>query len=152
MANKVGNSGKFFTDDIGKLTAKAVEKCIDDFVETMNTKFTEIAKNGRSVLVDISFAENASLNMSSEIGQDKLPLSDVLEEWFAKNSVNNNYHIQGTTNSKMIFDDVRIPLKDKNGNNYNTNKYALDIFRFLKSIGLTLSKDVKASTIYITIN
>ena len=26
----------------------------------------------------------------------------------------------------MIFDDVRIPLKDDNGNNYNINKFGLE--------------------------
>lgn len=152
LANKVGSSGKFFTDDIGKLTSKAVEKCIDDFVETVKSRFADFAKNGRSVLLDISFAENSVYNMSSEIGSEKIPLSDILENWFSKNSLNNNYHIQGTTNTKMIFDDVKIPLKDKNGNNYTSNKYALEVFNFLKSIGLTPTKDIKANTIYITIN
>ena len=152
LSNKVGSSGKFFTDDIAKLTSIAVEKCIDDFTQTMNAKFTEIEKNGRSVLIDFSFADGASLNMASPVGKDNMALSDVLEDWFSKNSVNGNYHIQGTTPLKMIFDDVKIPLRDKNGNNYTSNKYALDIFNFLKYFGLSASKDIKGSSIYITIN
>jgi hypothetical protein len=152
LSNKVGSSGKFFTDDMGKLTSKAVEKCIDEFTQTMTSKFTEIEKNGHSVLVTFSFSEGASLNMKSEVGKDKLALSDVLEDWFSKNAVNGNYHIQGTTDLKMIFDEVRIPLRDKNGNRYSTNKYALEIFNFLKSVGLQPAKDIKGSTIYITIN
>ncbi|HET9058093.1 MAG TPA: DUF6175 family protein [Chitinophagaceae bacterium] len=152
LSNKVGSSGKFFTDDIGKLTSKAVEKCIDDFTQTMTTKFIEIEKNGQSVLVDISFGESSSINMTSEIGNDKLALSDVLENWFSKNTVNNNYHIQGTTNLKMIFDDVKIPLRDKNNNRYTSNKYALEIFNFIKSLGLQPSKEIKGNSIYITIN
>jgi len=152
LSNKVGSSGKFFTDDIGKLTSKAVEKCIDDFTQTMVTKFTEIEKNGQSVLVDISFGEASSVNMTSEIGNDKLALSDILENWFSKNTVNNNYHIQGTTNLKMIFDDVKIPLMDNNNNRYTSNKYALEFFNFLKSLGLQPSKEIKGNSIYITIN
>lgn len=152
LSNKVGSSGKFFTDDIGKLTSKAVEKCIDDFTQTMVTKFTEIEKNGQSVLVDISFGEASSVNMTSEIGNDKLALSDILENWFSKNTVNNNYHIQGTTNLKMIFDDVKIPLRDKNNNRYTSNKYALEFFNFLKSLGLQPSRKIKGNSIYITIN
>lgn len=152
LSNKIGSSGKFFTDDVGKLTSKAVEKCIDEFTHVMTAKFIEIEKKGNSVLVDVSFAEGSSLNMTSEIGKDKLALSDVLEDWFSKNSFNNNYHIQGSTNFKMIFDDVRIPLRDKNGNKFSSNKYALEIFNFLKSIGLQPSKEIKGSSIYITIN
>lgn len=152
LSNKVGSSGKFFTNDIGKLTSKAVEKCIEDFTQTMVSKFIEIEKNGQSVLVDISFGEASYINMTSEIGSDKLALSDVLENWFSKNSINNNYHIQGTTNLKMIFDDVKIPIKDKNNNRYTSNKYALEIFNFLKSLELQPSKEIKGNSIYITIN
>ena len=152
LSNKVSNSGKFDTDDIGRLVSKAVDKCMEEFIATMNMKFADIQKNGRSVLVDFSFSENSSYNMTSEIGNDKLALSDVLEEWFSTNSFNNNYHIQGTTNLKMIFDDVKIPIKDKNQNNYTTNKFALEIFKYLKTLGLEPSKEIKGSTIYFTIN
>ena len=152
LSNKVSNSGKFETDDIGRLVSKAVDKCMEEFIATMNMKFADIQKNGRSVVVDFSFSENSSYNMTSEIGNDKLALSDVLEEWFSTNSFNNNYHIQGTTNLKMIFDDVKIPIKDKNQNNYTTNKFALEIFKYLKTLGLEPSKEIKGSTIYFTIN
>ncbi|WP_293298399.1 DUF6175 family protein [Pedobacter sp. UBA4863] len=152
LSNKVGNSGKFETDDIGRLVSKAVDKSMEEFIAMMNLKFAEINKNGRSVLVDISFSENSSYNMTSPFGNDKLALSDVLEEWFSTNSFNNNYHIQGTTNFKMIFDDVKIPIKDKNQNNYTTNRFALDFFKYLKTLGLDPSKEIKGNTIYITIN
>jgi hypothetical protein len=152
LSNKVGESGKFYTDDIGKLASKAVESCVTDFLNVMQTKFTDIVNNGKSVIIDISFDANSSYKMSSEIGADKLPLSDQIEMWMEKNSFKNNYHIQGTTELKMIFDDVRIPLKDPiTNNNYNPNKFALEIFKFLKSIGLQPTKDVKSNTIFITI-
>ena len=152
LSNKVGNSGKFFTDDLGKLTTKAVEKCIDEFTQTMITKFSEIEKKGQSVLVHISFSENSSMNMTTEIEKEKQALSDVLENWFTKNSVDGSYHIQGTTNLKMIFDEVKIPIRDVNNNRFTANKFALQIFNYLKSIGLQPSKDIKGNTIYITIN
>jgi len=152
LSNKIGESGKFFTDDIGKLASKAVESVAEDFLNVMQTKFTDIVNNGKSVIIDISFDAGTDKKMSSEIGSSGLPLSDQLEEWMGKNAYKNNYHIQGTTDLKMIFDDVRIPLKDQaTGNNYNPNKFALEIFKFLKSIGLEVKKDVKLSTIYITI-
>ena len=152
LSNKVGESGKFYTEDFNKLASKAVESCVEDFLNIMQNKFTDIVNNGKSVVVDISFDANSLIKMSSEIGVDKLPLSDQLELWMEKNSFKNNYHVQGTTDLRMIFDDVKIPLKDQaSGNNYNPNKFALELFKFLKSIGLQPSKDVKGSTIYITI-
>ena len=152
LSNKVGESGKFYTDDFGKLASKAVESCVADFLNVMQIKFTDILNNGKSVIIDISFDANSTYKMSSEIGADKLPLSDQIEMWMEKNAFKNNYHIQGTTALKMIFDDVRIPLKDPaNGNNYNPNKFALEIFKFFKGIGLQPTKDIKGSTIFITI-
>ena len=151
LSNKVGNSGKFYTDDIAKLATKAVDACIQEFLNTMNAKFTDIVANGKSVLVDISFAEGSATTMETEVGTDKLPLSDALEEWFGKNAVKNVYHIQGTTKLKMILDDVRIPLKDANGNNFSSNKYALNLFKYLQGLQLTPAKQIKGNTIYITL-
>jgi len=152
LSNKVGESGRFYTDDFNKLASKAVESCVEDFLNIMQIKFTDIVNNGKSVIIDISFAENSEYTMSSEIGSYGLPLSDEIEMWMEDNAFKNNYHIQGTTDLRMIFDDVRIPLKDQfSGNNYNPNKFALELFKFLRSIGLQPAKSVKGSTIYITI-
>jgi hypothetical protein len=152
LSNKVGESGKFFTDDIGKLASKAVENIAEDFLNVMQTKFTDIVNNGKSVIIDISFAEGSEYTMSSEVGSDGLPLSDEIEMWMEKNAYKNNYHIQGTSDIKMIFDDVKIPLKDQaTGNNYNPNKFALEMFKFFKGLGLQSGKDIKGNTIFITI-
>jgi len=152
LSNKVGESGKFYTDDFNKLASKATDSCIDDFLNVMQAKFTDIVNNGKSVIVDISFLEGSSFSMSSEIGPDALPLSDQIEMWMETNAYKNNYHIQGTTDLRMIFDDVKIPVKDQaTGNNYNPNKFALELFKFFKSLGLQPVKDIKGSTILITI-
>jgi len=152
LANKVGESGRFETDDIGKLASKAVEKISEDFLNVLQTKFTDIVNNGRSVIIDISFDQGSTYTMSSEVGTAGLPLSDQIDEWMGKNAYKNNYHIQGTTDTKMIFDDVRIPLKDQaTGINYNPNKFALEIYKFLKGMNLEPKKDIKGNTIYITI-
>ena len=152
LANKVGESGKFYTEDYGKLSSKAVESCAVDFVNVMQSKFTDIVNNGKSIIVEIGFGENSTNKMSSEIGTSGLPLSDQLEEWMSKNAYKNNYHIQGTTELKMIFDDVRIPLKDQStGQNYNSNRFALELFKYLKTLSLEPKKDIKGNTIFITL-
>ena len=89
--------------------------------------------------------------MSSEIGNEGLTLSDELELWMSENAYKNNYHIQGTTDKQMIFDDVRIPLKDQNGNNYNINKFGLELMKFTRKLGLQISRDISNNTLVITI-
>jgi len=152
LANKVGESGRFYTEDFNKLASKAVESCIDDFLNVMQAKFTEIVNNGKSIIIDISFSPSSDYRMSSEVGSDGLPLSDQIELWMENNAFKNNYHIQGTTDVRMIFDDVRIPLKDQStGNNYNPNKFGLEMYKFFQKLGIAISRDVKGNTIYITI-
>ena len=123
LANQTGYSGKFYTDDFGRLASKAVEQVADNFLNILQIKFNDIVKNGRSIVVDFKFESTSTLTMSSEIGNEGLTISDIIEVWMSENSYKNNYHIQGTTDVEMIFDEVRIPLKDDNGNNYNINKF-----------------------------
>lgn len=152
LSNKVCESGRFYTTDIGKLTSIAIKGCIDDFLNTMQTKFTDIVNNGRSILIDISFDGNSEYNTSSEFGADGMLFSELMEDWMSENAFKNNYHIQGTTNLKMIFDDVKIPLKDQStGRNYNTNRFGASIRKYLKSLGLESGIDIKGNTIYVTI-
>jgi hypothetical protein len=152
LSNKVGESGKFYTNDMGKLASKAVDNCAEDFLNTMQNKFSDIVNNGKSIAIYFVFDENSNYMMSSEVGSQGLLLSDEIELWMEEHAYKNNYHIQGTSDNQMIFDDVRIPLKDANtGNNYNPNKFALEIFKFMKSLGLSIGRDIKGNTIYITI-
>jgi hypothetical protein len=152
LANKVGESGQYYTDDIGRLAAKAVDSIAVDFLNVMQTKFSEIVANGKAISIEFSFEAESKFKMSSDVGVEAIPLSDQIESWIGKNAFKNNYHIQGTTDIKMIFDDVKIPLKEeKTGSNYNANKFALELFKFLKTLGVESKKDIKGNTIYITI-
>lgn len=152
LSNKVGKSPQFQTNDIGKLASKAVESIAEDFLNVMQAKFTDIVNNGKSIIINLSLNPDSKYTFASEFGPDGLPLSDNLELWMGENAYKNNYHIQGNGDLWMIFDDVRIPLKDQvTGNNYNPNKFALELFKFLKGLGLQSGKDIKGNTIYITI-
>lgn len=150
LSNKIGDSGKFYTDDIGKLASKAVEKIADNFLDIIQVKFTDIVNNGRSINITFGFEATSSISMSTEIGNDGLTLSDHIELWMSENAYKNNYHIQGTTDKTMIFDDVRIPLKDENGNNYNINKFGLEFLKFARSMGLQISRNIANNSIVIT--
>ena len=151
LSNKVGDSGKFYTDDIGRLASKAIEGCADDFLNTMQTKFNDIVQNGRSISVTIGFDAASAMSMSTEMGGDGLTLADEIELWMSENAYKNNYHIQGTTDKQMIFDDVRIPLKDKSGNNYNINKFGLEFLFFSRMHDLKITRDITNNQLVITI-
>lgn len=150
LSNKVGDSGRFYTSDVGALAAKAVSKVAKEFLATMQMKFDEIVANGRSIVVNFGFLNSSSLTMDSEVGGDGNHLKDELELWMEENAYKNQYHIQGTVASSMIFDDVKIPLRDPvTGRNYNVNKFMMSLRKFLRSIGLTFEESINGSVIYI---
>lgn len=151
LASKIGDSGKFYTTNIGKLGSKAVEKAMEGFLVTMQQSFNDIVVNGRSIVVNVSFNETSDYDTTSEVGDSGDELRDLLEEWMEKNSYKNYYHIQGTTAKKMIFDDVRIPLKDENGNNYNINKFSRSLANFFKGLGMSVERDLNGATLYIKV-
>ncbi len=152
LASKIGDSGKFYTNDIGKLGSKAVEKSMEGFLATMQQSFNDMVINGRSIVVNVSFDEMSEYDTSSSIGASGDELRDLLEEWMEQNAFKNYYHIQGTTAKKMIFDEVRIPLKDPTtGNNYNINKFARSLANFFKTNGMTVSRDLNGGTLYIVV-
>ena len=50
LSNKVGESGRFYTEDYNKLASKAVESCVEDFLNIMQSKFNDIVNNGKSII------------------------------------------------------------------------------------------------------
>ena len=151
LANAVGESGKFYTDDFGKLTSRAVETEMGKFMDVIEQKFADIVENGASISITIGFAQGSACSMSSQVGSDGNALSDELELWMEEHAYKNNYHIQGTSDRQMIFDDVRIPLKDENGRNYNINKFGLMMLKFFRSLGLSIERTTSNNMLIVTI-
>ena len=151
LANIIGES-RLVSNDAGALGAKAVENCIEEFLNTMNTKFTDIVNDGKTVLVTIGFDDNSEYDLSSPVGSNGLLLSDAIEAWMAENSYKNYYHMQGATDTEMLFDDVRIPLRDPaTNNNYTLNRFGLLFYQYLRSLGLNAKRDIKGNTLFVTI-
>jgi Family of unknown function (DUF6175) len=156
LSNKVGFSGKFYTQDVGRLAARATDAVIEDFLNVMQEKFTDIIENGRYLALEFNLAADADVKMSTEVGKDGLPLSDALEAWIAENT--KNYHIQGVTDLKTIFDVIRVPRLDAQGRNLTTTRYSLEIFKFCNALFPTAKPDrklkverlIKGNTIFIT--
>ena len=151
LANIIGES-RLLSNDAGTLGAKAIESCIEEFLNTMQSKFTDIVNDGKTILVTIGFDANSRYDLSSSVGTEGLTLFDAIETWMANNSYKNYYHLQGASDTEMLFDDVRIPLRDPGtNNNYTLNRFALLFFQYLRSLGLDAKRDIKGNTLFVTI-
>lgn len=152
LSNKIGESGNFYTNDIAKLGIKAISSCADEFLRVMQAKFTDIMENGRSLMLQIGFDEGSTLTMESEVGTQGLLLQDEIELWIEAHSYNGNYHLQGVSPMKMVFDDIKLPLIDENtGNNYTISKFGLELLKFFRSLKIQISRSNRGNTLYVTI-
>lgn len=151
LASDVGTTKKYYTFNFEKLTQKAIGFFINDFTKKIKEKFNGIVAGGRTVSLHIGFDENAAIDMDEEM-DDGVLLADLIENWVEENTFQNKFHIQGVTATTMIFDQVQLPVKDANGRNFRTTRFAARLRSFLKKQGLDVTRDVVGSKIYITIN
>lgn len=149
LANKDAFSGQFYTEDIGRLAGAAVEKVADEFLNVIQSKFDDIVENGRSIILDIKIDDASTHTLHEEINNSELV--DLLEDWVADNAYKNNYHIQGSSELEIIFDEIRIPLKDENGRNYNINQFDRKIRQLFRKLGIQVAHVTKNNTLVITI-
>lgn len=152
LTNKDASSGKFYTEDISKLAGKAIDLMKDDFLNVLQTKFTETVNNGRSIYIEYVLDPNSTINFQSEVGTDGDLLSELIGDWMAKNSFKNYAKRGGSTALKIIYDDVRIPLKDQStGLNYEIESFGRQIRLYLRSIKTTASIEYPRGQIIVTI-
>lgn len=152
LSNKVKTSPKFYSENYEKLTEKACEGLVEEFLNTLQSKFDEIVQNGRIATMSITFAEGSTVDMDAEVGDSGEILSDQIEQWLEKNAYKGYFHTQGVTATKMLVDELRVPFKDEKGNNYRISKFASEFRQFLKGLGLESTRDIQGNKLFITIN
>lgn len=152
LANKLKTSPKFYSDNYERLTEKACEGLVEDFLNTLQAKFDEIVLNGRIATLSITFGQSATVDLDTELGTPAQLLSDQIENWLEKNAFKGYFHTSGVTATKMLVDELRVPFKDANGNNYRISKFAAEFRNFLKGLGLESTRDIQGNKIFITIN
>ena len=150
LANKSGVSPRFYTESFEKLVDKAVSEMTDDFMNTLQMRFDDINANGRMLAMNITFSEDSEFDMDYEF-EDMDMLSDKIENWLEKNSYGSYYHIQGVTATKMIIDEMRVPLKTEDGRNFRISKFVQTFRKHLRKMGIESSRDLQGGRIFITI-
>ena len=144
LGSTTGNSRMARTDDIGFLTAQAMDSISDKFLNLMQLKFDDIHENGQSMYVQFSLAPDAKINFDAEVGNPPNMLSDLIEQWFQKNCVKGIYNTQGVSGNTMTISDARMPLKNpvNQQSNYTGQNLWSDLNKFLRSLGLHPKREI----------
>lgn len=152
LANKIGNSGRFYGANDDQLIQRAVDAAADEVLNTMQAKFSAMLEDGRSILVDISIKQTARTKFEDNPTGKDLSYAELLEAWFSDNAFRNSYHMQGVTATRMLLDDVKLPLRDaRTGRTYGTNQFGTSLATYLRSLGLTVTREIKGNTLFIVV-
>lgn len=136
--------------------ASALRECVsggfDGFCNDIMNHFSDMATNGREVSLLVRVDENSDVVLS-ESDIDGMTLDEYIEEWVAGNSVNGAYNLSNSTDTRMQFKDVRIPLFNEKGRATNTRQWARGLANALKAAGFAGTKadlnGLGRATIYI---
>jgi hypothetical protein len=152
LVNKIAASGRYHTNDINKLVLLAIDKTKDDFMNTLQMKFTDIVDNGRSIYIEFSLAQGSKMNFQKEIGKDGDLLSEVIMDFMAEKSFKNQYKKSISTAKSIIYEDVRIPIRKDNGQNFTIEEFGRTLRKFLRDLKLDAKIDYTRGQINVTIN
>lgn len=132
IAGAQGTGTPSFSAEIPVLIEEAVMTNMDNFCTQLQTYFDDIQENGREVSVSIRVFDNGDdLDLESEF--DGKELSEIIDEWFADNTVNHVYNKSTASETAIMFEQVRIPLYKENGNAMDTEGFVRGLRKYLSS-------------------
>ncbi len=150
IATKSETSARFnsSTDVICSALAKVM---IDDFLRQISTALANKLNKGNSVAVSFTIDPSSATDMDTEISNYYLPLSDVLILWVKDNAKGGRYHQQGRSTTLLSLDEIQIKNKDANGQELDINTFSLELYKYLRSLGLVVKRTIVGNTIEIKI-
>ena len=152
LGAKPGNSLNA-TPDVTLHIQAALKGITEDFLNTMQTKFTEMLEDGRPVNLTFMFQDGSMYNAESEIASaGDNEFQSVIEEWVSSKAVKGNYSAPRTSTNAVFFDDVRIPIRHPvTCKNFTTTNFGKEVYDYLKSLGIPSSRDVNGARVMLTI-
>lgn len=132
VANASGTGPASYSAEIPLLLEEAVLENMDQFVSQLQMHFDDLLTNGREIRVSVRVFDNATgFNLESEF--DATELSEVIENWMHDNTVNHRFSTATSSENRIDFNQVRIPLYDERGR-------AMDAKRFVGGLRKYLAK------------
>jgi len=110
---------------------KAVSDRMKEFTGQLNKFYKDISKNGREIILSVKRWENADFNLEKEINGEEIITH--INNWMKQNTVNSQFNLSDATENFMLFEQVRIPMKDKNGNAMDAREFGRQLQKYLKN-------------------
>lgn len=130
VAGASGTGQPSFTAELPVLLEESILAHLDNFNAQLTTHFDDLFANGREVKLRLKKFDGFSGDFESEYDGEEL--GTLIETWVNDNTVNNRFSTTDATENFMLFEQVRIPLFDKNNKAVDTRGWARDLQKMLK--------------------
>ena len=113
------------------LLQNAILNNIDPFAAQLQSHFDDMALNGREIVVNLKKWNSWDKNFEYEINNEEL--SDHINKWMQENTVKGRFNLTESSENKMYFEQVRIPLYDSNNKAIDARQFAKGLQKYLKN-------------------
>ncbi len=146
MANEIVDSNCFVYDvDVTGLVRNATKKFISEYTIRLRSEIDLMNEEGQVVELRLSIDDDNMFDFNSRVkitgGFQEQQLSKAIANWF--NDVPElvlTYKMTGNTDRQMLFEEVRLPLMNKNGQQlFPIDRFTQSLSTYLESLNLDAS-------------
>lgn len=131
IAGSSGASTPSISAEPVSLLEEAVLSRIDEFNAKLQDHFDDMFTNGREVALDLRVFDNGSgLDFETEFDGDEL--AEIIENWMDENTVMGRYSKLEGSETRISYEQVRIPLFKENGAAMDTEGWARQLRNVLR--------------------
>lgn len=112
------------------LLEEAVLAYMDEFNGRLMTFFEDAFSKGREVKIRIQMFKDMGFDLETEY--EGKELSENIEEWMSKSTVQGRFSLQDATENYMQFEQVRIPMQNEKGRALDTRSWLRNLQKQLK--------------------
>ncbi|MEI6683851.1 MAG: DUF6175 family protein [Bacteroidota bacterium] len=131
IAAATGTGLPSFSADLPVLMEEAVLAHLDNFNSGLQQYFNDLFANGREITMRIKKFDTWDGDLQSEYGGKEL--GSIIEDWLNDNTVQKRYNTTDATENMMFFEQVRIPMQDKNNNPIDARGFGKGLQSFLRN-------------------
>lgn len=123
---------------------------IKDLLDLVTTRMVKKTSTGQSISLSFTIDPSSVLTMETEIN-DELPLSDMIVIWVKQHALKGRYQSPKIGSNYLTYSDVFIDNSVEDGVQMDVTDFARELYIYLKSLDLTISRTVNGNSIVVVI-
>ncbi len=131
IASSTGNSKPSNKEIVPEMLQQAILSSIDPFLLQLQSHFDDMFTKGREIQLTIKRWDNWDKYFDDEINNKEI--TDYINDWMQNNCVNGRFSMSDATENIIRFEQVRIPLYNKNNQAIDARQFARDLQKYLKT-------------------